>query len=240
MENLSPETREDLYHSMYTDTKKIKRSFSRLQAKMRQNVTNHKRLIAHIMGMNILSEEDEQEVKKANNTDDVFIVLAKYWSFLDFENLEDIIEHNCGKPEQTLMKEYSEEVKRFCERRVSEFPRDSLCSDTNHDGMKELYIVFDLTDPSLNRIKHLKFVVANILGCPASKLVLVNIGGGSVVATFLITTSLIAKLICSLTKEQEDALKAAQVISLKFQSRLIFDTQVKAETPCKLSYYNTS
>ena len=183
--------------------------------------------------MDILSEEDEQRVDKANNTDEVFIVIAKYWSFLDFVNLEDIVEHSCGEAEQKMMQEYGREVKRFCEKRVSEFPCDALRSDNDHAGMEEVYIALDLTNPSLNRIKDLKYVIANILGISASKLILINIGDGSIVAIFLITTSVATK-ISSLTEEQRATLKAAQVISLKFQSTgLIVCTQVKTATPCK-------
>ena len=232
--SFSAETREDLQQRIYADISKIKRSFSCLQAVTRENIKDHKKLIAHVMGMDILSKEDEQEVKRAGNTDEVFIVLAKYWSFLDFENLEDIIEHNCGEAEQIKMQEYGKEVKRFCERRVSDFPPDSLRSDISRVGLEELHFVLDITNPSLNRIKDLKRVIATILGLNASKLVLVSIGGGSVVATVLTAPST-AKQICSLTKKQEDALKEVQVISLKFRSRLIFDTRVKAEIPCKLS-----
>ena len=232
--NFSAETQEDLHQRIYTDISKIKRSFSHLQAVARENIKNHKKLIAHVMCMDMLSEEDEQKVEMASNTDEVFIVLAKYWSFLDFGNLEDIIEHNCGEAEQTKMQEYGKEVKEFCKKRVSEFPLDSLHSDISHVGMEELHFVLDLTNPSLKRIKDLKRVIATILGLDASKLVLVNIGGGSVVATFLTATSS-AKQICSLTKQQEDALKTVQVISLKFRSRLIFGTQVKAEIQCKFN-----
>ncbi len=212
----------------------IKRSFSHLQAIARESIKNHKKLIAHVIGMDILSKKHERKVRRACNTDEVFIVIAKYWSFLDFGNLEDIIEHNCGEGEQILMQKYGKEVKEFCQRRVSEFPPGSLRSDISHasDEMDELHFVIDLTNPSLKRIKDLKRVIATILGLNASKLVLVNIGGGSVVATILTTTST-AKQICSLSKNQEDLLKAVQIVSLKFRSTLIFDTQIKA-IPCKL------
>ena len=238
--SFSAETREDLHQRIH-DVSTLKHKFSHLQAVARESIKDHKKLTAHVICMDILSKKHERKVRRASNTDEVFIVVGKYWSFLDFGNLKDIVENNCGEDERilTLMKNYGKEVKKFCEKRVSEFPPDSLCSDISHasDGMDVLHFVIDLTNPSLKRIKDLKRIIATILELNASKLVLVNIGVGSVVATILTTTST-AKQICSLSKKQEDVLKALQIVSLKFRSTLIFDTQVKAN-PCKLliNYY---
>ena len=128
------------------------------------------------------------------------------------------------------MKEYCEEIKRFCERRVTELPTGSLGNGTDHSGMKKLTVTLNLKDPSLKHIKDLKVVIANILGCLASQLVLENIENGSVLVTFLMVASVGAKLLLTrpLTTEQKNALRKKHVISLKYESTIVFnvDTEI--------------
>ena len=196
---------------------------------IRNNVkknADHKALAAHIAGMYILTEEHEKEVANASTVDEIFFILPKYWSFIDFGNLEDIAEtfcsHECEAKKE--LDDYKGDVQQFCERRVSEFPPGSLNSSTDSEGMDKLVVTLDLQDPSLRHVRGLKEVIANVLGQPASKLVLYDIGIGSIVVTFLIVTSLGEKLFLettgaakSLTQKQEDQLLDAKVVSLEFK-----------------------
>ena len=230
---LTEEARCDLYQVITNDVKTMKRKFSRLLERIWNSIDDLKGTVAYLVDMAILSEEDEKQVKEALSINDVRILLAqKYWSFLDYENLENIVETKCGDNEQKLMKAYCEEVKKFCERRVTEFPPGSLSNSTDHPGMKKLIVTLDLNDPSLKHIKHLKVVIANILGCPASKLVLYDIEDGSVVVTFLVVASVGAKLFLTrlLTSKQEDVLREEHVISLKYESTVVFSTDKEMET----------
>ena len=75
----------------------------------------------------------------------------------------------------------------------------------------------------------MKEVIADILGEEASKLVLQNVGSGSVVVTYLIATSVGEKLFLDssgtakpLTQEQKDKLLEVNVVSLKFKEITIF------------------
>ena len=225
---LSEET-QDLYQVITNDVRKMKRTFFALLQKIWESFDDQKGIMACLLDMAILSEEDEKHVKEATSINDIRISLAqKYWSFLDYENLELIVETKCGDTEQKMMKEYGEEVKRFCERRVTEIPAGSLNDGTDHAGMKKLIVTLNLKDPSLKHIVQIKVVIANILGWPASKLVLHDIEIGSVLVTFLVVGATLFET-RSLTPEQEDALRKEYVISLNYDSTFVFNTDTEME-----------
>ena len=222
--SLSEEAKIDLYHKITKDVDLMKRKFSSLQNKIWIKMKNQLDLIVELaLGMGILSEDDEKRIYESPS--EVRKILTKYWSFLDYGNLEHIVDEVCGEEEQKKMKEYTVEVKKFCERRISEFPSGSLGSGIKHPGMEKLYVMLNLNDPFLKRIKDLKVVFANILGCPASKLVLQNIENGSVLVTFLITATLGAELFerTSLTDKQKEELRKEQVISIKYESVYVYN-----------------
>ena len=221
--SLSEEAKIDLYHKITKDVDVMKRKFSSLQNKIWIKMKEQQDMIVELaLGMGILSEDDEKRIYESPS--EVRKILTKYWSFLDYGNLEHIVEEICGEEDQKRMKEYTVELKKFCERRVSEFPSGSLGNDSKHPGMEKLYVTLNLNDPFLKRIKDLKVVFANILGCPASKLVLQNIESGSVLVTFLITTTLGSKMFerSSLTDEQKEELRKEQVISIKYGSVYVY------------------
>ena len=97
------------------------------------------------------------------------------------------------------------------------------------EGMDKLVITLDLQDPSLRHVLDLKEVIADVLQLPASKLILHDIGPGSVVVTFWVATSLGEKSLLEspgtakpLTQEQKDKLLEANVASLKFKEITVF------------------
>ena len=227
---LSPDVKEDLRQRIHCDTKQMRDKFSTLQTMIRNNIKktiDHKDLAAHVSGMYILTEEHESQVANTSTIDDIFMILTKYryWSFLDFSNLENIAKTFCRdyNAEKELLKQYNDDVRRFCESRVSELPPGSLNNGTDIEGMDKLVVTLDLQDPLLSNVLHLKEVIATILGLPASKLVLHDIGTGSIVVTFLVATSLGEKLFITktLTQKQRDQLLEANVVSLKFKEMII-------------------
>ena len=245
---LSPEIEEDLRQKIHSDIEIMRHKFSALQTTIRKNVkknVDHKDFAAHVFGMYILSEEHQKQVANASTVDDIFNILTKYWSFLDFSNLEDIaknvyhesdtekqIEQDTEKEKKQgtgeQIEQYKKDVQQFCERRVSEFPPGSLNNGTDSEGMDKLVVTLDLHDPSLKHVLRLKEVIANILGQPASKLVLYDIGSGSVVLTFLIATLLGEELFMktsntlTLTQKQKDKLLEVNVVSLEFKEVTLF------------------
>jgi hypothetical protein len=200
------------------DTRRIKQKFSALQDEIWKSITDIERLIQLVLGMGILSKDDKEQIRKTHSA--VTMILIEYWSFLDFENLEHIVERKCGSAEKRMMKEYKEEVEIYCRRRVSELPPNSLGSSSKNTGMKKLCVKLALDDPALQSIRHLKMAIANILGCRTSDLVLQNVEPGSVLATYLVNATIGAQLVeRRMTDKQEAVLKANKVIWIKYDEK---------------------
>ena len=216
---LSEETREDLYQQVVRDTRRIKQKFSTLQDEIWKTITDIQGLVQLTLGMGILSKDDEEHIRRTPST--VSIILTKHWSFLDFENLEHIVERKCGSAEKWMMKEYKEEVEMYCRRRVSEFPPNSLGSSSNNTGMKKLCVKLTLDDPALQSIRHLKMTIANILGCHTSNLVLQNVESGSVLVTYLVNDTISAKLVQQrMTVKQKADLKVNEVMWIRYDEKI--------------------
>ena len=214
------EFHEDLSQEIHADIKRIKQRFALLQSRIRNSIRDHKELASHVIGMYILSSQHEEEIKKATSTGDIFIILSKYWSFLDYSILENITQNpsacDFGVDVQQEMDAYHDKLKEFCKRRVSEIPSGYLVND--QEGMEKLVVILDHSDISLQHIKYLKEEIANILEIPASKLLLHDIHIGSVVVTFLVSSQLKKQPFeIMLTEQQITDLRKAKVIAVKFR-----------------------
>ena len=225
---------EDLHQQAYNDFRRMKLAFSSLQTKIRRKIKRHSisDFRAHVVGMGILDEDDETYVKGADDIDEIFAeVLMKYWSFLDYDNFDNIVKNMCESDPEQIQEwlQYKIEIKRFCERcRVSELP-DGFLQDSNakYDGMEKVVVKLVLDDPVLKRIMDCKRVIANILDIPSSSLILCNIEDGCILISFMIAASLGKKVFVkkSLTEDQKGALKEAGVLSMGYndKSTLIMD-----------------
>ena len=203
----------------------MKDKFSTLQNKIREKITDHKALAAHVSGMYILGEEHKKKVAKASTVDEIFRILTKYWSFLDFSNLKNIAKNLCYDCDTEIqIKNYKEDVEDFCEHRVSELPPGSLNNGTDMKGMDKLVITLDLQDALLSHVLDIKEAVANILQIPTSTLILHDIGKGSVVITLWIASSLGEKLLLESSgiQRQKEKFLEANVLSVKFKEITIF------------------
>ena len=182
-------------------------------------------LAAHVSGMQLpMTDEQENQVANASTVDEIFIVLPKYWSFLDFDNLENIAENFCS-PESEARQQleiYKCDVQQFCECRVSEFPPGSLNNgaDNLNEGWDKLVVKLEMENPLLKRVLHIKEDIATILNKKASKLVLCDITPGCVAVTFWTTTSLDEELF--LTQKQREKLLDAAVVSIEFKGIIVF------------------
>ena len=170
--------------------------------------------------MDILNDDHKAQVKQATSPEDIFIVLADYWSFLDYEYLESIVKDlcDCCTKTKTKMEQYVDEIKKFCERRVSEVPPSPFRNDTEHQ--EKLYVKLNECDnTSLKRVKNLKETIASILQRRPSELQLYSIQEGCIFVTFLISRSIGEEIFekKGLTKLQQEKFREAKVLSLKFK-----------------------
>ena len=199
-----------------------------MQDEVWKTITDIEGLVQLTLGMGILSKDDEEQIRKTPSA--VSIILTKYWSFLDFENLEHIVERKCGNAEKRMMKEYKGEVEMYCRRRVSEFPPNSLGSSSNNTGMKKLCVKLALDDPALQSIRHLKMVIANILGCRTSDLVLQNVESGSVLVTYLVKTTTGAEFLeRKMSAKLKAAMEANVVVWIRYDEKItIFNLELES------------
>ena len=237
--NTSKEVREDLHQLVRRDVNKMKLRFSTLQTMIRRKINDVGDFRAHVMGMGILSKDEETLVMRADNIDDIFTILTRHWCFLDYGNFESIVVSMCGKDSDQIQEwsQYKDEVEIFCERcRVYELPDGSLEDvNTRCEELGKLVVRLTLDDPVISRIKHLKEVIANILGIRASRLVIENIESGSVEVTFLIAASLGKELFVkkSLTPKQKYDLNKAGVISMSLKSSMTTNVMSAEDTERK-------
>lgn len=230
MEILSSESDdiEDQHQKIMNDIHSMKLKFVQLLEKIWKLIDDVEGTKLLLLELNVLNTADIEMVTEAKSILDIRTLLSrqKYWTFLDYEILKPIIQLKSRDPGQQLFADYCKKVKEFCERHVTEFPPGYLLGDGTecYPGMHKLYVTLDLSDPSLNYItKHLKRVIANILGCVSSKLVICNIHRGSVEVTFLMVASFGDKLFeKALTNQQEKALEEEYVLVLKYESKTIY------------------
>lgn len=234
IQTLSPAVDEDLCQRLHSDIETMRDKFSTLQTMIRTDIggnADHKALAAHVSGMYLpMTAEHEKQVASASTIDEIFCILPKYWSFLDFKKLENIANIFCSPDGEAkkLLEQYKHDVQQFCEHRVSKFPSGSLNSHLDIEGMDKLVVKLDLQDPLLKTVLHIKEVIATILQQPASKLVLCDIAPGCVIVTFWIATSLGEELFLKsldaeiLTQKQKEKLLEADVVSMEFKGTIVF------------------
>ncbi len=70
---------------------------------------------------NLNRREIAEELKGTTDINDAFMLLSKFWSFLDYDILSIFIKSLCSdlKPE---LNEYTSSLREYCERRVYEVP----------------------------------------------------------------------------------------------------------------------
>lgn len=63
--------------------------------------------------MGILSKNDEEQIRRASSTNEIIVILTKYWSFIDCGPLDSVIDHMCNEDARTSLHTYHEELKIF-------------------------------------------------------------------------------------------------------------------------------
>lgn len=221
---------ENAFQTITKETKYIKKEFAKLQGEVRKKIKSiedsKSRLIEVVEDLGILRGDDIQRVDEAEDVLGVFRIIKKFWSLLDYEYFEHIVENLCGDQEMKMLHEYTAKLRKFCEKsKVHCLPIAS--DDHNDDSLNKLYIRLNLKCLNVSQnLLELKSSFANILGCDASNLVLLSIESGSILLVFFVVVfdrnCILEKGPDSLSSEQQEALKRKHVISLEYNSITIF------------------
>lgn len=122
-----------------------------------------------------------ENVRDHSNVVDTMISASEYWSFFNYEILENFIDKLGDDADKQGLAEYKSDFYVYCERRLSEVPIDALKSDRK--VMTSLYVETDKQfNVCLKEIKKLQIMISKLLSC---HLLLVNVGGtNSIELTF--------------------------------------------------------
>ena len=218
---LTDSEQQNLEFRIKTDLDKLQKKFATLQTSVRKSLKEREvptqDVIAHVIGFGV-SDEHKKELTALNSFDRVFVILTDYWSFLDCDLLENIVEnYGCDADQDKILK-YQEELNLFCKRRVSEVPNKSLVLSS--DQTRERMIVkLNISDPRLAVIKDLKIKLCKILSIEPWSLQIMEIKEGCVLITFLISVHVSKCLYSkSLTEAYCEDLKNLSVLTITYSN----------------------
>lgn len=153
----------------------------------------------------------EDKLQKATEADAIFQIVCKFWSFLDYDLLQHLIEIIGSDDDRKRMKEYRESFKDYATRRVRECPRIGAHKDGK---WKDVYIKLDTRLASItaiNDLKEFRFKVSEILGIDTSAIYFCCVKRGCIEVTWQIP-SFISKIIFPFSSDKEEKLEQLGVI----------------------------
>ena len=192
MTTLSKEDQENLNYILKKDTKKIMKSFTQLANRtcdslVHQGVTVE-RLVRVAANFNTSLRD---QLVPSKSIDQVFTNLAPEMSFFNHETLAYIIEELGNKDDEIRLKNYSDEFKEFCKRKVFEVePGHCTCGQRlSQLKQRKLFAVILPTGEKtmlkkLGDAVNIKETLADVLGVPPATLHLHRIDRGSVILVF--------------------------------------------------------
>ena len=232
-QQLSLSEQEELKAMLDDDVRKMKRLFGSLVTTTCDSVEERipvVKFVKHILALGAydpapeerdrsLLDEHRQEIKGAESISAIFIILSPYWSYLNYEILEYIIEHYGTSEDTEQLRSYKEKLTDFCKRRIFELPmpvRDNGTENILSPKQKKLIVKLDVReDISCGQFNRIKVMIAKILLVRPATLQISSIAAGCVQLTFLIP-KFVAQEIFPLSNEQKSALsKDVSVIRLE-------------------------
>ena len=166
-----------------------------------------------------LLDEHRKEINNAKSISAVFNILCAYWNYLCCEILEYIIKLYGTSDDKERLKSYSEELHKFCERRIFELPMpESDNGSGNALSPSQKKFVVKLNVPECTKGKEflrIRARIAKIVGLNLAALTIHSVDTGCVQLTFLIPRFVVQKIF-PLSDEQKSALsKDALVVRLE-------------------------
>ena len=156
------------------------------------------------------------EIERAENVDEVFCILQKYYSFFNYGIIEKLIGWFGTPEDKERLKTYTESFKRFCERRTFECP-PNIFGHVDKEKTDLVVKVEERWDPreeyTLATILCLRNSLGDILGVEPKTLFLCRIDEGCIELLFQVP-SFVEEDIFVLSVEQERSLISVGVTRL--------------------------
>ena len=159
-----------------------------------------------------MSLSETMEVNDFKNMDQLFTNISKYWSWYNYDLLEDLIKRFGDEEDEAKLQEYLDKFTSILERRLPK-SQDSFSFGTRcRRGQKQLLIKIDKHwEIPLGQIRELHHKIAEILKKRPKVLYFSSVSKGCICLEFLVPESM-AILLC---ESQKEALMAVGVFRLE-------------------------
>ena len=159
------------------DLNQIEKKFSTLLADIKRSFKDNHMSVQTIASNAIrfgVTDSDEQNLRKESSLDRLFDFLTRYWSFLDYDMLE-IIVQNCGTDTDfKRMEKYKEALEIFCSTQLSELTQEKIVL-SNDQTRQQIVITLNVSDLTFKEIMDLKIKLCTILNVESHTLQMVQI-----------------------------------------------------------------
>ncbi len=122
----------------------------------------------------------QEDLRRAASIDEIFVIVSPFWSFLDFEILEDVIELYGADSDRHNLAEYVTELKKF----LNSWKVEPCKISRLVDDKKRMKLCFKLDTHSLAIYPDLKAAIARVFDVPVYALHLHSIESGSIQLIF--------------------------------------------------------
>ena len=191
---------DDEVQQLNSDIRTMERKFAKLQLSIRESLKErhvpYMKLVDHLMAYRYLHSvltdkstlylsHQQSDLEKAESMDNIFRILTPFWSFLDFELLEDIVDDRTlgADGDRQRLDEYSTSLKEF----LYSWKVDAyeVCHHTSESVESQVKLHFKLDTDSLAMYRDVKAAIARILDVQVHALQLYSIQEGCVELSFL-------------------------------------------------------
>ena len=235
---------EDEVQQLNSDIRTMERKFARLQLSIRESLKERNvpcmKLVDHLMAYRYLHSvltdkstlclsNQQSDLEKAENIDNIFRILTPFWSFLDFELLEDIISDRTlgADGDRQRLDEYSTSLKEF----LYSWKVDAyeVCLHTSESLDSKVKLRFKLDTDSLAIYRDVKAAIARILDVQVCALQLYSIQEGCVELSFLCHDMALKVPFCQQQLECLSAMRPT-VLWVKLEESVLFEVHLLITT----------
>ena len=221
-QKLSSNEQDELMAKLYDDEESMKLHFGSLVTATCRSV--EKNVLIKIFCVSILSvkayepapgerdrsllDEHSGEIKAAKSIADIFAILTSYWNYLNYEILKYIVKEHGTIDDHIRLKNYEEELKKFCERRIFELPlfENGSGNGKTFPNQEKFAVKFDKPEGiTCKEVLQIRKQIAKILHVNLAAFVIYRVDVGCVQLTFLIP-KFIPQEIFPLSYKQKSAL----------------------------------
>lgn len=220
--NLDERGKEDYKLRLSRETKNIMMQFHGVESGLYNTVHNHiaiEGLRFHLNAVKALRSEHfkgslfsdyKDQLQAAKSKHDIFVIICNFWSFLDYDLLEHLIEFLGNEDDRERMIKYREKFGEYAKRRIIECPSIEPNDD---DKWKNVYIKLDSNykDVTISELREFRCKVSKITDISDSAIRFCCVKMGCIEVMLQIPCS-IKQIIIPLSPEKADMLSQLGVL----------------------------